>query len=279
MKYSAIDNKKILDNKSGWLSHVDYELEANSLKDFAESLLEYHIAPAIFIDGKKCQSNVASIEVACLDFDKGASSQQIHEQLIAKKLNHVMAGSKNHLKDKGNGQGIIERFHVFIPLESPITDICLYKEIVKALPIQNQWLDGTCFEVDRNCSDASRYFYKHSQILFVTDNLNNLALAQFKIRLELTKKLQAHNLEACKKKFANKDVPSLEQLKNSRWFKQDIMPLLKPGSYHLAQLKEISFLKSLGYDKESCVGFALQAKGTCNAGDYDKYCKTYETCI
>ena len=98
MKYSAIDDKKILDNKAGWLSHVDYELEASTLADFAESLLSYHISPAVFMDGKKCQSNVMSIAFACFDFDGGASSQIVHEQLCRKNLNHVIAGSTRSLR-------------------------------------------------------------------------------------------------------------------------------------------------------------------------------------
>ena len=211
MKFSIIDESKISPDKSGYLSHVDYIATVDTLSEFASALTQYHIAPATFVDGHRSQSNIESIEFVCFDFDDGkVTSDKIHNQLVSAKLNHVIVGSKNHLKDKGDGKGIIERFHVFIPLDSPINSIPLYKEMAKALPMIHNW------SVDRSCSDASRYFYRHSSILYVHSTASHLSVFQYERRLRQSIEIAEHNAKVSAKKFANCKGEAIVKFKRTR---------------------------------------------------------------
>ena len=98
-----------------------------SLRELAEIVTAFDIAPAVFNDNVKTNASLRATDWLIYDFDDGTPSAQVHALLCGGnyrnwKLNHLIAGSKSHLRVKGDGRGPIERFHVFIPLRTPITD-------------------------------------------------------------------------------------------------------------------------------------------------------------
>ena len=169
MKCSLIANLLVNDSKSGNLAFVSGRLDFSTLEEFANIAIRAHIAPAVFRDNKRDGLNFISTDFLSFDFDNGIqTADAVHNQLCGRLLNHALIASKNHLKDKGDGRGIIQRFHVFIPLSVPIADKSLYKFGVRKFAQLHGW------QTDKACSDATRYFYRHSEILFVKENLKPL---------------------------------------------------------------------------------------------------------
>src|SRR5258708_6257419 len=112
-------------------SEVGLVQEIEGLSDLATLAVNFDLAPAVFQQNIRRKANLLSMDWLIYDFDDGTSSGRIHEILAGDnyrdwRLNHVLAGSKNHLRDKGDGRGQVERFHFFIPLRTPITDADLY---------------------------------------------------------------------------------------------------------------------------------------------------------
>lgn len=120
------------------------------------------------------------------DFDDGTPSARIHAVLSGDnyrgwQLNHLIAGSKNHLRDKGDGRGPVERFHIFLPLQTPITDADFYSFL---------WYEFARLFLPRltpdpACKDVSRYLAKHSAVLFVEEAGVDLPLEMFRQLKEL----------------------------------------------------------------------------------------------
>jgi hypothetical protein len=147
---------------------VDFVEAFDTLEDYGVIMTNFHITPAIFNNNRRNKTEFQSIDFLCFDFDDGTLSQKIHTDSVAKHWNHLIVGSKNHMKDKNDGKGVIERFHLFIPLQQPIKDAELYKYSVIKLGEILEW------SMDKNATDCSRYFYKHSQVLYCEEKLNNL---------------------------------------------------------------------------------------------------------
>lgn len=158
MNISLIHDSRINDDKSGIISHVDSQVPIADVEELAFVLTKYHITPATFKDNRRCKLNFDQIQLIHLDFDNGTTPESIAKKLVDYQF--VMAGSKNHLRDKGDGKGIIPRFHVFIPIDKPI----LSPEEYSA-----GWLDFVkIYGVDSGDTigkDACRYYFKHSCII------------------------------------------------------------------------------------------------------------------
>lgn len=279
---SNIKDKKCLNN------YVDGVEVIDSLTQLASYVVSHSITPATFnecewnvdftsndyIQSKcvgqfrrwKYKANVEQCELLAFDFDNGTSPEQIHEQF--KGFNHIIAASTNHMVDKEDGKGIIPRFHLFIQLNAPIASNEFYTFLSKEVATEYK------IDIDGATLEMSRYYFKHKCCLFINDSASDFDINKYAFAYR--RKQNIDRLDALLRKERKTDTPSLEQLRNSRWFHNDIMPLLIPGSYHMAQLKQITFLKKLGYNKQESVDFAMTSKGVCESGDYAKYCRTYD---
>jgi len=134
--------------------------------------ITHHIAPATFRDNLKTLSHFEQTELLCFDFDSGKhKSEDIHKTLG--ELNHVILASKNHLKDKNDGKGIIERYHVFVPVDEAITDYTLYRYTIKKIGELAKW------DIDNTCKDASHYYFKHSIQLYIKTEGKNMEIQRF----------------------------------------------------------------------------------------------------
>lgn len=179
MNISLIHDGRINADKTLIGEYVDADIPLETFEELAVILTKYHFCPATFNECEfkesfsekafaynnglvkmwKYKANAKQIGMLCFDFDNGLiTSAQVHQQV--KHLNHIIAASKSHLVDKQDGRGAVERFHLFLPLSQPITDVSLYKYICHKVADKNKW------QSDNNVMEASRYFYKHKSILF-----------------------------------------------------------------------------------------------------------------
>jgi hypothetical protein len=167
-------------------SEVGFVQEIEGLSDLATLAVNFDLAPAVFRDHIRRKSHLESMDWLIYDFDDGTSSTRIHQMLSGDnyrewRLNHVIAGSKNHLRDKGDGRGPVERFHIFVPLKSPITDADFYSFVWA----QFARLFLRSFTPDPACKDVSRYLARHSAVLFVEEGAMDLPLEMFRRLHEL----------------------------------------------------------------------------------------------
>jgi hypothetical protein len=161
-------------------SEVGLVHEVVGLSDLATLAVNFDLAPAVFKDGVRRKSNLMSADWLIYDFDDGTPSARLHEILSGEnfrrwRLNHLLAGSKNHLRDKGDGRGPIERFHVFIPLRTPITEADFYSFVW--VEFARLFLRG--LTPDPACKDVSRYLARHSAVPFTDEAGMDLPLEMF----------------------------------------------------------------------------------------------------
>lgn len=207
MKVSWIYPNRVDDSKGGFLDSVDEIVEPSSLRELGEFACMCHFAPGVFRDNVKRQANLESIELLAFDFDTGKhSSDAVHRQLSS--VSHLILASKNHLKDKGDGKGSIERFHVFIPTDKPIHEVDFYKYVSKKFASLSRW------NVDNTCLEPARYFYKHSQVLFFEDAEKSIHLDRFRKMQELEESLKENQ----RMYFAsNEQTPAIEKFMQTRY--------------------------------------------------------------
>ena len=163
MIISYFSDECIKDDKSGFLGVLTGSQEVRGLKELVQASLDLHICISTFKDDFRRYSNLISNQLMVFDFDKGEKcSKDIHNQLMELGVAHIILGSKNHMKDKQDGKGIIERFHLFIPLKNKYTldDKDFWKWCWKKINRELQYAS------DEACNDMTRYFYKHSKLLF-----------------------------------------------------------------------------------------------------------------
>jgi hypothetical protein len=168
MKLSIISDERVSDNKSGPLWCVDLIQSVDNLKELGEVMLNFHVCPGVFKDNLRNKEHFQSIDYLCFDFDSGMSSSNVEMKCKLMGWNHLIIGSKNHLKDKEDGKGCIERFHVFLPLKKPITETDFYKYCVEKVSEQMSW------NSDLAAKDSTRYFYEHSTVLYCNELRNNM---------------------------------------------------------------------------------------------------------
>lgn len=70
-------------------------------------------------DDNRCIKNVGGIYYLMLDFDDGTTLDDIKKSKLSA-YNFILITSSNHLKDKNDGKGKQERFHVFLPFRKKI---------------------------------------------------------------------------------------------------------------------------------------------------------------
>lgn len=162
LQISVISDDMITHDKTGYLGNVSGFVKVKDLDMFAKICLKYHICCGLFFHNKRNLKDFREIWFLQFDFDNGTSYESIVEKL--KKYNIVIMASKNHLIDKGDGKGIIPRFHVFLPLAKPIIDAEYYHYLIKKMA--KDWDIG----IDTQATDATRYMFKHSQVLFKQDD-------------------------------------------------------------------------------------------------------------
>ena len=160
MMVSLIADYRVEDDKSGILSHADLVVPVESMDDFAELLVRFHTCPGVFHQQQRRKAAFKSIQLVSFDFDDGTPFEDVRGRVEG--WNHVIAASKNHMKDKEDGKGVLPRFHLFLELDRPIQDAKTYSVGVEYL--KRRFHLGGC---DKSVKDVTRYFYRHTSILSV----------------------------------------------------------------------------------------------------------------
>jgi hypothetical protein len=145
--------------KGGTLGYVDAVITLDSFEELGEACQKYHVAVSTFKDGRRKGTHFECSDFIAFDFDDGTTSQKIHEDCVRKNWCHIIMASKNHLRDKNDGKGIVERFHLFLMHRSNTKEE--YQYAAKKVPEIMGWT------IDKHCTDATRYFYRHPKALFV----------------------------------------------------------------------------------------------------------------
>lgn len=270
IRFSILNDKYINDDKAGSPVYIEAEAMADNLSDMINGLQSYHIAVALFRHGYRCGKDWLSNDFLALDFDNGTLSKDIHYKLCELDINHLIMASKNHLKDKNDGLGIVERFHVFIPFDRPITDPNLYSFIGIKFPQFLGW------KTDQSTTkDKTRYFYKHRECLFISEHRNNLELDPFikyKTELDIMK-----DQAAKKRPFYIKEKKTLEYIRGTRYWNKILPDLRTPGMRHNTAKKAFWFLIQNGLDREESISFVLDEMIIDNYNSaYDNLSKLYD---
>lgn len=166
MQISIINDENVNTDKAGCLGLVSNIVDLADLKQFVKCGLQHHICCGIFNSNVRRLDNFQKIWFLQYDFDNGTSVEYVINEL--KEYNIIVMASKNHMKDKGDGKGEIPRFHVFLPLKTPITDCNFYSFVIKHIAEKYK------IAIDRKAVDSTRYFYKHSKFLYGKISANNI---------------------------------------------------------------------------------------------------------
>jgi hypothetical protein len=240
---------------------VSGELTAHSLRGFSQQLLDFHVAPALFKEKLKLSNNVWKMNWLCFDFDAGTkTSQSIFNACKSRNWNCVIAASKNHLVDKLDGKGVIERFHVFLPLGISIDNSSNYKIISRHIAQMMDW------PLDRVSQEISRYYYKHKSILFVNESdkpigekFLNLILKTEEVRMKnIQLNIEKQKLQRIRKNPVIKDIDAesrmtLDRLQSTRFFQTTVEGFNHQGQRYATMKKIVGFMKSVGFSSDETV--------------------------
>lgn len=240
---------------------TDYVLTGATLKgqlhEFSTLLINFGVCPATFrmyqnVFMRK-EETVLFCDWACFDYDDGTSVQAVIDILLEHNLNHIMAGSMNHNKDKNDGNGVLPRFHVFIPTDEEIKCPLTYKDVVTATSIK-YGITG----FDESCKEIARFFAVHSQILSVKDDGENLNVKQLQTfyipykkqeEQELKKKLNIQN-----KKLENKNNLSAREFFDLYHARNEIIEGLQTVNHrNRSACRLTGAMKTAGFSVEDAI--------------------------
>ena len=170
--FSVYDDDQVSEDKSGKLGRFSRILTYSSMKELSDIILKHHGVAGRFLNNYRNGNSL--IESYCLffDFDSGKDNWMdvaSRLNLIANKdfgtssLSFVIAASKSHMMDKEDGKGVIQRFHLYIELDYPISEVDYYKFIWEYFEERLGWT------LDRSCKTPTKYSFKHREILLRSD--------------------------------------------------------------------------------------------------------------
>jgi hypothetical protein len=185
VRLSLLNADYISKDKGGAPVYISEVVECGDLHDLAAYCLAYPIAISVFENNYRKGDNWYCADVMAFDFDDGKTTWvAISNALKNENLNHCIIASTNHLIDKDDGNGVIERFHVFIPFKKTVVDPELYPFIALEL------CKGFNFRCDEGSTkDKCRYYFKHKEPLEIFEDGNNLNVDEFAKQLNLKKRL------------------------------------------------------------------------------------------
>ena len=255
MKFSYIDDDCVGEDKRMLSRYVSGTVECETLLQFAEVALERHIAPAIFHEGRRHSQAVTSMEWLCFDFDDGMrSSNAVALDCQSRGWRFVILGSKNHLKNKNDGKGVIERFHLFLPLDQPLVDNENYKVVCRHIASVMEWT------YDQAAKDVSRYFFRHSHILHLGDNGTNVSADFVDVILRTEKTRQANLRRRLERKIAKanldyptKSVPSVEKFQRTKGWRMLVNEMRYDGGRYAISSTIIGIMKKCDLEEEEAL--------------------------
>jgi hypothetical protein len=276
MKISFVENKD--ESKILHQNYVNGIISFDTIDEFADIILNYSITVATFHNrlwdvsfntyrtwdiGKtmpwKYISNFEQSQILGFDFDDGTPSSLLIENL--KDYQYVIAGSQSHMKHKrdtdGNldNKGIIERFHVFLFLDKPITDANIFK-----LAANMTSTNIVRLESDSSVMEASRYFKKHSSIIHVNSGGKLIDSEHYSNLFNSIKQMPSKKI---KSKISDKSL-------TPKWYKTYVPMLNTHGQRHNGVVKSSGYLRLRGYGKSEAYDLITSELGSYNEIDVCK---------
>lgn len=133
-------------------------LEIKDAEQLANTITKHNWSPGLYTSNYRNLTNFKEMHVIGLDFDEGLSVEEA--AIIFSGYRHVIATTRNHQKEK---HGVVsDRFRVILFLTRPIISDEEYKATFHTL--RQKWP-----QADAACSDASRQFFKCSEIVAYDD--------------------------------------------------------------------------------------------------------------
>lgn len=133
--------------------------------ELAQLIVSTNWSPGTFVDGKRLNSALESIELLVLDIDSGCTIEQA--RAIFEPYKTIIATTKSHQKAKGD-QPACDRFRVILQLDQPIRNDRDFKAT---------WFEvhKLCPSIDPACKDSARFFYACKEVVAQWDGLNFVA--------------------------------------------------------------------------------------------------------
>lgn len=235
MQISIIDDWRVNEDKSGHLNKVDSVFEGDFV-DLIEKRLTNHTTHGIFVNNNRLNDNFVSSDILVIDFDKGLISYSEVAERVGL-YNFAITASSNHLKDKGDGKGAIERFHIIIELAQSVFGVDNYKDLVK-YAINQFKFNGVA---DDSSANATRYWKKQKDLLIANENGKALNIEKIVHFLTLTREnglIKSKKYDCLTNFSCNLFVKTHKEL---------IESLSKPGGRNNAVCKLIGIIKKLGF--------------------------------
>ena len=148
------------------------------------------------------------------------------------------------MKDKGDGKGVIQRFHLFVPFNKTVTDPELYPFIALELCQRYDFQsDGAATK------DKSRYYFKHSEPLEIFEDGSNLNIDDLAIRLNLKKRLdEMREIERKRKVKPTFTASGVDAFKRTNYFKMLTDELNADGNRYGRASSIIGLMKKCGVE-------------------------------
>lgn len=251
MKLSLLNEKCVAYDKGGYPVFIDGEAEFDKLSEVIETLQTWHIAISSFSDNYRKGTNWVSTDMLAVDFDDGVKAVDIHAQLMSLGLNHLIIASKNHLKDKNDGKGIVERYHVFIPFNRSVTtDKLLYAHIAQCFTADNKW------KVDLAVTkDKCRYYFKHREMLYCYEDGSALDITPYEESRKRLVAIQNAPRKGLKLQYKRAGTGNL---KHTRYWMKLTSGLRTEGQRHNTARKAFWFLIKNDICKPDAVNMVLE---------------------
>lgn len=255
-KISILSDDQVTNDKAGFLGEVALTQDCSSLNDFAELITEFHICCGVFLDNIRNKSSFHQIQFLQFDFDNGTEPDYITQKMGT--FSYVLAASKNHLKDKLDGKGIIPRFHLFLPLCSPITNGDFYSFSIESLG------KSLSLDYDRAAKDCSRYFFRHSSILHLQDSglcFDPESLRGFYDHKKMTDKQNEEKLAKLlqRQKESGDEEASLKNFMKTKVYREMLKGSLRnDGGRNTAFMSILGTAKKCGVDKLTAISLVVE---------------------
>ncbi|MEI8378005.1 MAG: DUF5906 domain-containing protein [bacterium] len=117
-----------------------------TLEELSEVINQGHAFCVELTGNNRCEKNFKSADLVVLDFDGGATIEEIKNNDFIKQHAGLLYTTPSHPK---NGE---DRFRVILPLEETITSKSEYKKLLKSILKKFP-------QADQSCSDATRFYY------------------------------------------------------------------------------------------------------------------------
>ena len=138
-----------MDNSDRTINFVDREI--NNLAELAVITANHNYSNISFKSGYRKGINFQGVSLLTLDVDDGYTIDEVKMKL--KGTRYLLVTTRHHQLSMKNGKAIVpkDKYRLFFPLETPITDPALYQQIIKNLI--------KAFKADEKCCDLARFYY------------------------------------------------------------------------------------------------------------------------